>query len=81
MGDGSWVGLDVHATSVVAGLIEEGTGELRVLRVPHRTPELVDWLAGLAAPVGWPTRPARPAFTWRAPARRPASAAWWPRRA
>ena len=51
MGDGSWVGLDVHAASVVAALIEEGTGELGVRRVPHRTPELVDWLGGLPAPV------------------------------
>jgi len=51
MGDGSWVGLDVHATSVVACLIDEATGEFRALRVPHRTPELVDWLGSLPAPV------------------------------
>ncbi len=51
MGDGSCVGLDVHATSVVACLIDEATGELRVLRVPHRTPELVGWLSSLPGPV------------------------------
>lgn len=51
MGDGSCVGLDVHASSVVACLIDEGAGEVRVLRVPHRTPELVGWLGSLAAPV------------------------------
>jgi hypothetical protein len=34
MNEGSWVGLDVHARSVVAGVIDEGGGELRSLRVP-----------------------------------------------
>jgi transposase len=50
MGDGTWVGLDVHARSVVAGLIDERSGELRVVRAPHRTEELVEWLGGLAGP-------------------------------
>ena len=38
MGNGMWVGLDVHAKSVVAGLICEGTGELSAVRYPpsHR---------------------------------------------
>ena len=34
MGEGTFVGLDVHARSVVAGLIDEETGELAVLRAP-----------------------------------------------
>ena len=34
MGEGSWVGLDVHARSVVAGVIDQGSGEVRSLRVP-----------------------------------------------
>jgi transposase len=50
MGDGTWVGLDVHARSVVAGLIDEATGELQVVRAPHRTDELVGWLGALPAP-------------------------------
>jgi transposase len=51
MGNGTFVGLDVHARSVVAGLIDEDTGEVRVTRAPHRTGELVGWLEGLAGPV------------------------------
>jgi transposase len=51
MGNGTFVGLDVHARSVVAGLIEEGTGEVRVMRAPPATDELVGWLGALAAPV------------------------------
>lgn len=51
MGNGTFVGLDVHARSVVAGLIDERTGEVRVLRVPHATDELVGWLRGLPSPV------------------------------
>ena len=34
MNEGSWVGLDVHARSVVAGVIDAGSGEVRSLRVP-----------------------------------------------
>jgi hypothetical protein len=29
MSEGSWVGLDVHARSVVAGVIDQGSGEVR----------------------------------------------------
>jgi hypothetical protein len=31
MSEGSWVGLDVHAQSVVAGVIDAGSGEVRSL--------------------------------------------------
>jgi transposase len=51
MGEGTFVGLDVHARSVVAGLIDEATGEVRIARAPHRTDELVGWLGELAGPV------------------------------
>jgi len=45
MGEGSWIGLDVHARSVVAGVLDAGSGELRTLRVPPESDALVDWLA------------------------------------
>lgn len=51
MGNGTFVGLDVHARSVVAGLIDEQSGEVRTTRAPHATDELVGWLGALAAPV------------------------------
>jgi transposase len=51
MGDGTFVGLDVHARSVVAGLIDEATGEVRAVRAPHATEDLVGWLGTLAGPV------------------------------
>src|SRR5467141_1032315 len=51
MDEGSWVGLDVHARSVVAGVLEAGSGELRTRRVPVRGEETVGWLASLPAPV------------------------------
>jgi transposase len=50
MGEGSWVGLDVHARSVVAGVIDQGTGEVRSLRLPPAG-ETVGWLRTLPAPV------------------------------
>jgi hypothetical protein len=34
MSEGSWVGLDVHARSVVAGVIDAASGEVRSLRSP-----------------------------------------------
>src|SRR5438552_803618 len=51
MNEGSWVGLDVHARSVVAGVLDAGSGELRTLRVPPRSEETVAWLRQLPAPV------------------------------
>ena len=44
MGNGTFVGLDVHARSVVAGLIDEATGEVRVRAGPARARE--SWWAG-----------------------------------
>ena len=51
MGEGSWVGLHVHARSVVAGVIDQGSGEVRSLRVPLGYEETVAWLKTLSAPV------------------------------
>lgn len=50
MGEGSWVGLDVHARSVVAGVIDQGSGEVRSLRLPPGD-ATVAWLQTLPAPV------------------------------
>src|SRR3954469_2877838 len=51
MGEGSWVGLEVHARLVVAGVIDAGSGEVRSLRVPPGCDATVAWLATLPAPV------------------------------
>src|SRR5437763_14593680 len=51
MNEGSWVGLDVHARSVVAGVIDRGSGEVRSLRVPPGNDGTVAWLQTLPAPV------------------------------
>jgi transposase len=51
MSEGSWVGLDVHARSVVAGVIDGGSGEVRSLRLPPGGEATVAWLQTLPAPV------------------------------
>lgn len=51
MGGGTTVGLDVHAGSVAAFVIDEASGEVAACRAPHGTRELVDWVAGLPTPV------------------------------
>jgi transposase len=51
MSEGSWVGLDVHARSVVAGVIDQGSGEVRSLRLPSGCDATVVWLRTLPAPV------------------------------
>src|SRR5207237_5454378 len=51
MSEGSWVGLDVHARSVVAGVIDQGSGEVRSLRVSPGTEGTVAWLETLPAPL------------------------------
>jgi transposase len=51
MGEGSWVGLDVHARSVVAGVLDGGSGELRSWRAPTLCEETVVWLQQLPGPV------------------------------
>jgi len=51
MDEGSWVGLDVHARSVVAGVIDRGSGEVRTLRVATGDAGTVAWLKTLPQPV------------------------------
>jgi Transposase len=51
MSEGSWVGLDVHARSMVAGVIDQGSGEVRSLRLPPGGEATVAWLQTLPAPV------------------------------
>jgi transposase len=51
MSEGTWVGLDVHARKVVAGVLDAGSGELRTLLVPQGSTETVMWLGQLSAPV------------------------------
>ena len=51
MSEGSWVGLDVHARLVVAGVIDQGSGEVRSLRLPPGGEATIAWLQTLPAPV------------------------------
>src|SRR6267154_2041000 len=51
MNEGSCVGLDVHARSVVAGVIDQGSGEVRSLRVPPGNDGTVAWLKTLPTPL------------------------------
>ena len=51
MAEGSWVGLDVHARSVIAGVLAGESGELRSWRAPALCEETVAWLQQLPGPV------------------------------
>jgi transposase len=51
MVEGSWVGLDVHARTTLAGVLDVASGELRVQRVSARSEETVAWLETLPPPV------------------------------
>jgi transposase len=51
MGEGTWVGLDVHARKVVAGVLDARSGEVRCLRAPTSPGEMAEWLRGFPAPV------------------------------
>ena len=51
MAEGTWVGLDVHARKVVAGVLDGSSGELRSLRAPALPVETVEWLRQFPAPV------------------------------
>src|SRR4029453_19247076 len=45
------VGLDVHARSVVAGVLDTDTGQLWSQRLPAATPAVVSWVGSLPGPV------------------------------
>src|SRR5437868_5545065 len=51
MAEGTWVGLDVHARKVVAGVLDAGSGELRSWRAPALPAETVEWLMQFPRPV------------------------------
>ena len=44
MDESMFIGLDVHARSVTAGVLDAATGEVRCGPAPARTTELVEWL-------------------------------------
>lgn len=47
----SWAGLDVHAAKVLAAVADGQSGELWACRLSGRTAEVVEFCAGLPAPV------------------------------
>jgi transposase len=47
----SWVGLDVHARTVIAAVVDRETGELAVRRLPGETEQVVAFCAGLPGSV------------------------------
>lgn len=51
MGEGSWIGLDVHARSTVAAVIDGRSGEVVVCRAPVDAVALAGWVAGHPGPV------------------------------
>src|SRR5438874_12927490 len=51
MAEGTWVGLDVHARKVVAGVLDAGSGELRSWRAPALPAETIEWLMRFPGPV------------------------------
>ncbi len=51
MAEGTWVGLDVHARKVVAGVLDARSGEVRSLRAPTLPTEMVGWLGQFSVPV------------------------------
>ncbi len=46
----SWVGLDVHARSVLAVSIDSESGELRSRKLPGTTGEVVEFCSSLPGP-------------------------------
>ena len=51
MAEGSWVGLDVHARTTLAGVLDAASGELSLQRLQPRSEETIAWLLSLAQPV------------------------------
>jgi transposase len=50
-GEGTWVGLDVHARSVIGCAIDESAAEIRVQRIGAHTEQIVAWVLAQPAPV------------------------------
>ena len=49
--EGTSVGLDVHARSIVAGVLDSVTGEVWSLRLPPATEAVLSWVGSLPGPV------------------------------
>jgi transposase len=47
----SWAGLDVHARSVLAVMMDAQSGEIRTCRLAGETGKVVEFCAGLPGPV------------------------------
>src|SRR4051812_22067138 len=62
---GSWVGLDVHTRSVVAGVIDQGSGEVRSLRVPPGPAEMGRVIEDTCCQRLGRSRKQRPSYTER----------------
>jgi transposase len=50
-GEGTWVGLDVHARSVLGCAIDESAAEIRLQRIGAHTEQIVAWVLAQPAPV------------------------------
>jgi transposase len=51
LGEGTWVGLDVHARSVVGCAIDETAAEIRTQRIGAGTEQIVAWVLAQSGPV------------------------------
>ena len=51
MGEGSWIGLDVHARGTAAAVVDGVSGEVMVARAPVGVDELVEWVRAHRGPV------------------------------
>jgi transposase len=51
VGEGTSVGLDVHARSIVAGVLDSVTGEVWSRRLPPATEAVLSWVGSLPGPV------------------------------
>ena len=80
MQERTFIGLDVHARSIKAGVLDGLTGEVRSLAVPVATEALVAWVCAQPAPaVTYEAGPTGYGLARALDA--PASPAWWPPRA
>ncbi len=61
----TWVGLDVHARSVVAAVVSAETGELVRARFGGEAGPVAAWLGGLPRPVRACYEAGRPGMGWR----------------
>ena len=51
MSEGSWVGLDVHARSVVAAALDGVTGQVHRARLSPSHEQIAAWIRALPGPV------------------------------